>query len=56
MWHYSRHPNYIGDILIWIGLSLYCLSSLNGIERYAALISPIFTYLLLTKISGVDML
>lgn len=56
LWKFSRHPNFCGDIMVWIGLSLYCLDSLHGYERYACIVSPIFTYILLTKIAGVDML
>jgi hypothetical protein len=32
------------------------LGSLHEYERWAALICPIFTYLLVTRICGVDML
>jgi steroid 5-alpha reductase family enzyme len=27
LWKYSRHPNYFGEILFWIGLSVFSLSS-----------------------------
>ena len=55
LWSKSRHPNYFGEIMLWTGVAVMSFSSLSGIE-YLTLISPIFTYLLLVKISGVRML
>ena len=46
LWKYSRHPNYLGEITLWLGISIISFSSLNGWE-IITLISPIFTYLLL---------
>lgn len=55
LWSYSRHPNYMGEILLWFGISIMSISSLSGIE-YITLISPFFVYLLLTRISGMNFL
>ena len=55
LWSRSRHPNYFGEIALWTGVALMSFSSLSGIE-FLTLISPIWTYLLLVKISGVRML
>ena len=55
LWKYSRHPNYLGEIILWLGISLISLSSLEGFQ-YATLISPIFTYLLLVNVSGINLL
>lgn len=55
LWALSRHPNYFGEILLWAGIALMALPVLNG-WQYATLISPLFVYLLLTKISGVPLL
>ena len=55
LWKYSRHPNYLGEIILWLGISLISFSSLKGFQ-YVTLISPIFTYLLLVNVSGINLL
>ena len=55
LWSISRHPNYFGEILIWIGMAIISFPALNG-WQYTTLISPIFVTLLLTRVSGVNLL
>ena len=55
LWSYSRHPNYLGEILLWTGIACFGISCFTGFERFAW-ISPIFIYLLLTKLSGIPIL
>ena len=55
LWAYSRHPNYFGEILLWLGIAVMSFSSLEGYQ-YFTLISPIFVYILLVYISGIRML
>ncbi len=55
LWSWSRHPNYFGEIVIWIGMAVIALPVLQG-WQYATLISPVFVIFLLTKVSGVPML
>ena len=55
LWKYSRHPNYLGEITLWLGISVISFSSLQGLELLT-LVSPIFTYLLLVYVSGVRIL
>ena len=55
LWSISRHPNYFGEILIWLGISFSTLPILSG-WQFVTLISPIFVILLLTKVSGINLL
>lgn len=55
IWAWSRHPNYFGEITLWIGIALIALPAFDGAE-YVALISPVFVVLLLTKVSGLPLL
>lgn len=55
LWARSRHPNYFGEILLWTGVAITAIPVLEGLQ-YATLISPVFVFILLTKISGVRML
>ena len=55
LWARSRHPNYFGEITLWTGIAVIALNTLSGIE-YITLISPVFVYILLTRMSGVNLL
>ena len=55
LWAWSRHPNYFGEIILWLGISVIAFPSMEGGE-FLGLISPIFVYVLLTRISGIPML
>lgn len=55
LWAWSRHPNYFGEITLWIGVALIALPVLRG-WQWVTLISPVFVFLLLTRVSGVPLL
>ena len=55
LWHYCRHPNYLGEITLWSGIALLAVPTLSG-WQYATLISPVFVTVLLTRISGIPLL
>ena len=55
LWSRSRHPNYFGEIMLWVGVAVIALPVLEG-WQWVALISPVFVTLLLTRVSGVPLL
>jgi len=55
LWSKSRHPNYLGEILLWLGVAIIALPVLQG-WQLVALISPVFVTILLTQISGIPIL
>jgi steroid 5-alpha reductase family enzyme len=55
LWARSRHPNYFGEIVLWIGVAVIALPVLRG-WQWVTLISPIYVALQLTLVSGIPML
>ncbi|MBT8142504.1 MAG: DUF1295 domain-containing protein [Gammaproteobacteria bacterium] len=55
LWAWSRHPNYFGEITLWVGVFIISIPVLVG-WQWIAIISPVFVYLLITRMSGVNML
>lgn len=55
LWSRSRHPNYFGEIVLWIGVAIIAMPVLQG-WQWVAMLSPVFVTLLLTRVSGVPML
>ena len=55
LWARSRHPNYFGEIVLWLGIAVISFPNLEG-GQLVALVSPLFIVLQLTKISGIRML
>jgi len=55
LWARSRHPNYLGEILLWTGIAFFGIPCFDGLEMIAW-ISPIFIFILLTRISGIPIL
>jgi len=55
LWSLSRHPNYFGEIIIWIGVAVVAFPVLSG-WALLALISPLWVVAQLTLISGIPML
>jgi len=56
LWSRSRHPNYFGEMLIWVGIFIY--SSIYSTLPYILIeiISPIYIIILLLFVSGVPIL
>ena len=55
LWSISRHPNYLGEIILWVGVSVVAIPVLQG-WQWAMLSSPLFVVLLLIRISGIPLL
>lgn len=55
LWSWSRHPNYFGEIVLWIGVAIVAVPALQG-WQLLTLVSPIFVFLLITRVSGIPLL
>lgn len=55
IWKYSRHPNYLGEILMWFGIYIYCSVYLNSFA-ILTILSPIYITFLLVSVSGIPTL
>ncbi len=55
LWARSRHPNYFGEIVLWVGVAVIALPVLEG-WQWVGLISPVFVALLILRVSGVPLL
>lgn len=55
LWSMSRHPNYFGEFLLWFGITIVSFGYIDN-YKYIILLTPVFVYLLLTRVSGVNLL
>jgi steroid 5-alpha reductase family enzyme len=55
LWSWSQHPNYFGEIMLWTGAVIIALPVLSG-WSFLVFASPLFITVLLTKISGINLL
>jgi steroid 5-alpha reductase family enzyme len=49
LWHFSRHPNYFFEWLLWCGFSLFALQADYG---YLGVISPAMLLFIFTRLTG----
>lgn len=56
LWKYSRHPNYFGEITHWVGVYLFLVGGLVGLEKVVGLIGPLYIAGLILFVSGVPIL
>ena len=55
LWSISRNPNYLGEIMLWIGVAIIAFPVLVG-WQWLTLTSPLFVALLLIRVSGIPLL
>ena len=55
LWAKSRHPNYLGEIILWLGIFIISFTYL-GNWSYLSAISPISIIIILRFVSGVPQL
>jgi len=53
LWRYTRHPNYFGDFMVWWGLFLIALDS---VDRLWIAAGPALMSVMLLRVSGVSLL
>tara|TARA_B100000941_G_scaffold244094_1_gene188220 strand:- start:330 stop:746 length:417 start_codon:yes stop_codon:yes gene_type:complete len=56
LWKYIRHPNYLGEIIIWFGIFVISINYINSIFTFLSILSPIFVFVLLRFLTGVPQL
>jgi len=54
LWKYSRHPNYFGEITMWLGIFVLGLYPYN-VLNFVGIISPIIIALSLIFVSGIPL-
>ncbi len=55
VWKYSRHPNYFGEITIWLGIFIITMPYQQSLS-WLTISSPLFITILLLFISGIPLL
>eukprot|EP00620_Florenciella_sp_RCC1587_P017056 CAMPEP_0182565382 /NCGR_PEP_ID=MMETSP1324-20130603/7118_1 /TAXON_ID=236786 /ORGANISM="Florenciella sp., Strain RCC1587" /LENGTH=335 /DNA_ID=CAMNT_0024779021 /DNA_START=78 /DNA_END=1085 /DNA_ORIENTATION=- len=55
LWKFSRHPNYFGEMVLWLGIFLSACSTFVW-GQWACAVSPVFVVLLISFISGIPKL
>ncbi len=56
IWRASRHPNYLGEMLVWIGMYLVVAPYLSVGGWLLGLLSPAYIIILLLFVSGIPLL
>jgi steroid 5-alpha reductase family enzyme len=57
LWSTNRHPNYLGEVLVWLGIYVYCSSAFtDASSAITALVSPLFIFVMIRFVSGVPIL
>ena len=52
LWKYSRHPNYFGDLVVWISIFTFSISSKNLLFIAGSFLSPLIMGSIFYYITG----
>ena len=55
IWHYSRHPNYFGEMLVWWSVYFFVFPDLYGLQ-HLSIFGPLFISFMLLFVSGIPLL
>lgn len=55
LWAWSQHPNYFGELVLWVGIAVIAFPSMRS-WQFITLGSPVFVWFLLVRISGIRIL
>lgn len=56
VWALSRHPNYFGEITLWLGIFISASSAFSTPGMWSSVLSPVLVFLLLVYVSGIKLL
>lgn len=56
LWRYSRHPNYLGELMCWWGVFLFVSTELPGLNFYLGLLGPVAISVVILFLTGVPQL
>ncbi len=56
LWHYSRHPNYFGEIMLWWGVFIFAMPVYTSMSAWITVLGPLTITGLLLFGSGVPIL
>lgn len=56
LWSVSRHPNYLGEIMVWVGLYVFVVPSLFGWHLIVGALGPLFIAGMIGFVSGIPIL
>jgi steroid 5-alpha reductase family enzyme len=56
LWRLSRHPNYFGEIVIWVGIYIYAFTGFSLPEKFLSFVGPLYLIVLLLFVSGIPTL
>ena len=56
LWAITRHPNYFGEICMWVGVYIIAFPLLTSLQSFIALMSPLWITIVLVFLTGIPIL